>query len=298
MERIEVFSPAKINLFLAVVGRMDDGYHKLVSLVAPLDFGDRVALEVEEAGAASVTLECSDSSLPSDERNLAYAAAARFLKRFDLAWQVRLRLEKRIPHGAGLGGGSSNASATLQGLSELAARRRSRPIAHETLFELGAELGSDCPLFLAQAPVVMRGRGERLSQLSEGRGKTLSGQRLLLFKPSVSIETAWAYGRLARSPDAFDDESWAEGRVKDWQSDRLALKQLLHNSFETVVGAKHLGVGLLLRRLRKRGIDCLMSGSGSCCFALVESDAEEEEARSIVFEAWGARIFVEAARVL
>ena len=115
MGQIEVFSPAKINLFLSVVGRMESGFHELVSLVAPVDFGDELTIAIQTgAPSRAVALVCSDASLPTDERNLAFAAARRFLDAFDLDWEVSIRLEKRIPHGAGLGGGSSNAAAMMR----------------------------------------------------------------------------------------------------------------------------------------------------------------------------------------
>src|SRR5690606_13176402 len=125
---------------------------------------------------------------------------------------------KNIPHGAGLGGGSSNASAVLEGLSVLAARSGLEPIEDVSLHELAQELGSDCPLFLAKRPLVMRGRGERLEPISEAARSRLSGRRALLFKPSVSISTQWAYGKLAESPEGYGAESWAEDRISAWEA--------------------------------------------------------------------------------
>ncbi|MDQ8203017.1 4-(cytidine 5'-diphospho)-2-C-methyl-D-erythritol kinase [Pelagicoccus sp. SDUM812003] len=287
MGQIEVFSPAKINLFLSVVGRMETGFHQLASLVAPLEFGDRLKIEAREASASSVELSCSDATLPTDERNLAYAAAVAFLARFDLSWKVRIDLEKRIPHGAGLGGGSSNASAVLEGLNALSGQRASK----QELQELAARLGSDCPLFLARRPVIMRGRGELLSDLPEGPRQSLSGQRVVLFKPSFPIGTAWAYGSLAKRENGYDDPAWAESRLSAWREGELQLRELLHNSFAAVAYRKYLALPVLDKKLESAGIDMLMSGSGSCCFALVSKDKEESAIREIVTKTWGPRTF-------
>ncbi len=298
MGQIEVFSPAKINLFLSVLGRMENGFHELASLVAPVDFGDTIRIEAEEASEASVELRCSDESLPRDRSNLAFAAAEGFLLRSGLNWRVRIELEKRIPHGAGLGGGSSNASATLLGLSELAAEAGQLGLSRGERLELAAELGSDCPLFLEQKSLVMRGRGERLAAISEESRRRLAGRELVLFKPSFSIGTAWAYGALAKAEGAYDDRDWAEGRLAAWESGELSLESLLHNSFEAPSFRKFAAFPALFDRLRDQEFSGLMSGSGSCCFALIESEVEADSLISLVRECWGKRCFVERARVL
>ncbi|WP_309025115.1 4-(cytidine 5'-diphospho)-2-C-methyl-D-erythritol kinase [Pelagicoccus sp. SDUM812002] len=298
MGQIEVFSPAKINLFLSVLGRMETGFHELASLVAPVDFGDTIRIEAVEASEASVELQCSDKSLPTDRSNLAYAAAEGFLLRSGLSWRVSIDLEKRIPHGAGLGGGSSNASAVLMGLSDLASEAGQLGLSRGERLELAAELGSDCPLFLEKRPLIMRGRGELLSSISSEASKRLAGRELVLFKPSFSIGTPWAYRSLAGSEGAFDEKEWAEQRLDRWESGDLSLENLLHNSFEQPTFAKFVALGSLLKRVREQKLGCLMSGSGSCCFALVDTDSQAESLIFEVKDCWGERCFVERARVL
>lgn len=298
MERIEVFSPAKINLFLAVLGRGQGGFHDLASLVAPLDFGDRVVVSAKRSQAPTVELECSDPSLPTDGGNLAFAAAERFLRHFGFSWTVRVQLEKRLPQGAGLGGGSSNASATLQGLAGLAGELEGARLDPAELVALAAELGSDCPLFMARAPVVMRGRGERLSGIGREVREGLRGRSVVLFKPSFSIGTAWAYGALAsKGGAAYDSREWAEGRLADWEAGDLPLDDLLHNAFERVVFPKYPAFETLFRRLGKLGLRPLLSGSGSCCFALLSDRDRAEKALAEVAEAWGVRSFRALARI-
>jgi len=297
MEAVEVFSPAKINLFLAVLGRLDSGFHELSSLVAQLDFGDRLRIEATDSGQASVRMRCSDPSLPTDRHNLAYAAAEGFLLRSGLDWDLDIYLEKRIPSGAGLGGGSSNASATLRALGELARRAGSVGLSPGEAKELAAKLGSDCPLFLSDLPVVMRGRGERLHALDPLAAQRLSGVEALLFMPPVSIGTAWAYGELARR-GCYDRRSWAEGRLQQWLYGEIALGELLHNRFETVALDKLIGLDCLLGDFRELGVPCLLSGSGSCCFALAEDPGKFEELEFRLREALGSDAFLQRARLL
>ncbi|MDQ8183207.1 4-(cytidine 5'-diphospho)-2-C-methyl-D-erythritol kinase [Pelagicoccus sp. SDUM812005] len=298
MGQIEVFSPAKINLFLSVLGKMSSGFHELASLVAPVDFGDRIRIEVEDAAEGAVELSCSDSSLPTDRSNLAYAAAEGFLLRSGLNWRVKVELEKRIPHGAGLGGGSSNASSVLLGLSELAAERGALGLSRGERLELAAELGSDCPLFLEGKPVVMRGRGELLAPISPRARESLAGRELVLFKPSFSIGTAWAYRSLSEAAGAFDEREWSEGRLAAWEAGELSLESLLHNSFQQPSFHKFPALGALCKALEEREVACLMSGSGSCCFALVDSDEAADWVVSQVRACWGERSFAQRARLL
>lgn len=293
MGRIELFSPAKINLFLAVVGRRGDGFHELVSLAAQLDFGDTVRVEAEPAGARSVTLSCDDPSLPLDAGNIAYRAAERFLERFGLSWSARVALEKRIPHGAGLGGGSGDAATALRGLASLCGV--DDPAA---LRALAAELGSDCPLFLEQAPAIMRGRGERLERL-EGRAReSLAGRRVLLLKPSFSIGTAWAYRALAARGEGYGNAAWAEARLAAWAAGEIALEDLLFNAFEAVAFAKFPALPEMRDAMGSElGAAFLMSGSGSCCFALLPPSAESQ-AIPFVEDRWGKHVFAQWGTVL
>ena len=272
---------------------MGTGFHELASLVAPVDFGDTLELELEEGGP-EVMVECSDPSVPSGESNLAGRAVRLFLDRYGFKKRARIRLTKRIPHGAGLGGGSSNAAAALEGMAQLCGRTDDQ----ETLQELAAELGSDCPLFLKRAPLVMRGRGERLEALSGCERDRLRGARILLFKPSFSIPTAWAYRTLAEDSGNYDNTSWAEDRLARWKEGAVSLSDLLHNSFEPVAFRKYPALERLAQRFRSAELPMLMSGSGSACFALVEDEQREETLRKIVRECWGKSAFVEPANLL
>ncbi len=290
---ISVFAPAKLNLFLAVTGRRADGFHDLVSLVSPIDFGD--TLRLEPTGGAADVLECAAPGVPTDGNNLVLKAAAAWRAAGGRAPAVRFVLEKRTPHGAGMGGGSSDAVAALRGLQQLAVRS----VDDTTLRAVAAGLGSDCPLFLAGGASVMRGRGERLELLGAEAAGCLSGRRVLVCRPDFGVETPWAYGRLAAgAPATYTEAAAAEARLAEWLAGHRELESLLANSFETVVYAKYLALPALAERLRADfGLRLHLTGSGSACFALLGEEADFGAIGRTVRAAWGEGAFVALARL-
>ena len=307
------FAPAKLNLFLAITGRRADGFHELVSVVAPLTFGDR--LTVAPAAGEGFELRCNDPELACDETNLVLKAARAFAQATGWRGGASFQLDKRVPLGAGLGGGSSDAVAALRGLNELAGGLLSGP----KLAALSAELGSDCPLFLAGGPVVMRGRGERIAPLPAAAAARLSGRRVLLFKPAFGIATAWAYRRLAEkaaSADLAADGSLtearrsparpylsvddAEARLSAWVADPAGpVEALLFNSLELPAFEKHLALPTLLARLREEfGLEPRMTGSGSACFAFLPEESSIDPIAAIIRTSWGDSAFVTEARLV
>ncbi len=298
---INVFAPAKLNLFLAVTGRRADGFHDLVSLVAPLDFGDTLRLvptavtAKESAVGGADELVCDAPGVPTDASNLVLKAAAAWRAAGGRAPWVRFELEKRTPAGAGMGGGSSDGVAALRGLQEIA----EVPVPDARLAELAAGLGSDCPLFLAGAPTIMRGRGERLEFLTATERARLTGRRVLVCRPSFGIDTPWAYGRLvAGAPGTYTPAATAELRLATWRSGELELEALLANSFEPVAFAKFVAMPALATRLRDRcGLRLHLTGSGSACFALLPDGRDATDALAEVRAAWGADAFATEARL-
>lgn len=272
MPPFSVFSPAKLNLFLAVTGRREDGFHELVSVVAPLALGDTLTIEARERGVggggeSDFSLSCDAPGVPTDESNLVLRAARAF--RLATGWTggAHFRLEKCVPAGAGLGGGSSNAVAALRGLNRLAGG----PLGAHRLAEVAAQLGSDCPLFLPAGPVVMRGRGERVEPLAAEVAARLTGRRVLVFKPEVGISTAWAYARMAaEAPVHYLPAAAAEARLAAWREGGAPAEELLFNNLEGVAFRKFIVLPVLQEVLRNEfGLVARMSGSGSACFALL-----------------------------
>lgn len=295
MNTVVISAPAKINLFLAITDRRADGFHNLVSLVAPLDWGDKLTVERAPAASGDV-LSCDDPGLACDDSNLILKAAQRF--RAATGWRepVRFHLEKRIPMGAGLGGGSSDATSALIALNELAGS----PLTKPALAELATQIGSDCALFMAGEPVVMRGRGEVVARLPADALARIRGRRLLAFKPEFGIATPWAYRQLAaRAPASYLPAAAAEARLAEWLGHpELPLETLLFNNMEAPAFEKYLALPTLLGSLRKDfGLVPLMSGSGSACFALLPEGFSAQPVIAAIRGAWGAGAWIQETRL-
>jgi 4-diphosphocytidyl-2-C-methyl-D-erythritol kinase len=256
-------SPCKINFLLNILGKRDDGFHELETVMHPVPVFD--TLEFERGPSCGVTLTCSHSALPVDSTNLVQRAATAFLQAANISEGARIRLEKRIPLAAGLGGGSSNAAQTLLGLNELFGH----PLASDQLTQIAATLGSDVPFFLHSGPALATGRGERISPLE--RLPALRDAFALLVYPGFGISTAWAYQQLARFPGASSGKA---GRAQELVS-RLQTADLasaapgFYNALEAPALKKYPLLQIFQEFLREHGAAVtLMSGSGSTTFAL------------------------------
>lgn len=289
MSSVTLFSPAKVNLFLAITDRREDGFHNLVSLVAPLDWGDTLHAKLAE----ETRLACDDESLPIDESNLVLKALAAFRETTGWTAGVDLRLEKRIPMGAGLGGGSSNAVATLRAMNALSGNL----LAEDELARIATKLGADCALFLQNAPVMMRGIGDQVETLDEGVRERITGQSILLFKPPFGVSTPWAYRQMEARPETYLPADRAEKRWENWKNSKSEiLPNLGYNSMESVVFAKYPAIPALFRLIREKyGLAPLMSGSGSASLVCLEKDTPIEEVTALIREMWGKGAFVTRA---
>lgn len=294
METVSIPSPAKVNLSLAITGRRADGFHELVSVVAPLAFGDTLHAR-RVADGAGFSLACDVAEVPVDESNLVLRAARLFAVATGWGGGAEFTLEKRIPMGAGLGGGSSNAVAALRALERLSGRE----LEAARRDALAAELGSDCPLFWREVPVVMRGRGERVEVFPAGAAARLRGRRLVVFKPGFGVATAWAYQALAATAWAYVDAAAEEARLAAWMADDGAKAEgLLLNTMERPVFAKWIALPAMLAWLRERhGLEARMSGSGSACFAFLPEGADLAAVMQTVQEGWGEEAFVQATQL-
>ena len=262
-----VQAPAKLNLFFEVLGKRDDGYHEVETLVYPIDLYD--TLYFREESSEQIKLDCERVSgvwgprgsglgeVPRGTDNLVVRAAELFRRRIGLPNGASLRLVKRIPSAAGLGGGSSDAAATLAAAN--AAWGVGWSLAQ--LAQLGAELGSDVPSFFAQGPAVCRGRGERVEPVT-GLGML----HLVVVRPPAGLSTAEVYQacRSAARPHRLPPLVDALRR-----GDLAAAGRLLFNRLESAAERLSPWIDRVRRELRK--LDCPghgMSGSGTCCFGL------------------------------
>ncbi len=260
MRSVTLRSPAKINLGLAVGPRRPDGYHDITTIFVPLDFGDTVRIERRAAG---ITLRCSDPTLPTNEGNLAWRAARAFFPASRLITGCAISITKRIPVGSGLGGGSSNAAATLLGLNRL----HGNPLAPRALRRIAARLGSDVACFLYPGPTVGRGRGERLRPIG------LPRLHLLLHFPGHPVPTAWAYAALDRSRRRGLTRSVFSPKMLSLRLRRNELDKaaaLIQNDFEPVVFRAHPGLARARAKFLESGAwAAALSGSGSTVYGLV-----------------------------
>ncbi len=252
-DRLTLRAHAKVNLGLAVLARRGDAYHEVETLLVRVSLHDD--LEVGRTAAAGVRLEATGLPVPTGETNLAVRAAAAYANAAGLRGGVSLRLTKRIPVAAGLGGGSSDAAAVLRALARLA------PGAVD-LRALGATLGSDVPFFVEDVTCALaRGRGERL----QAPPRRLPQLHMVLLDPGVPISAAEAYARL---------QSFTRRLHADEALSALATggDGALVNGLQAGVVAVHPEVREALMELRGQGLrNVLMSGSGSTCFGLADS---------------------------
>lgn len=274
--RLSLQAPAKINLYLRINGRRPDGYHLLDTLMQKINLCDDVELTLCSEG---ICLECSGETVPVSGENLVARAANLFLRatvgrRARSEAGVHIRLTKRIPVAAGLGGGSSDAAATLRGLNEL---HRS-PCSVGELVALGLQLGADVPFFLTDAGAARAtGIGEVLEPVP-----SLSGLSILLVNPGFPVSTRWVYQTFALTKgeefsNLIPSQKDAFGAVPlSGPNETLALLSIMENDLETVTVAKFPELGsikdILLQNSAARA---LMSGSGPTVFGLF---AEQEQA--------------------
>ncbi|MBI4602081.1 MAG: 4-(cytidine 5'-diphospho)-2-C-methyl-D-erythritol kinase [Planctomycetes bacterium] len=274
---LRVLAPAKVNLYLEVGPRRADGYHDLDSLFQAIDLHD----ELEVLGAPEGTLELEEAGIAEGERNLVVRAARRLLESGLVPPGrrpgARLRLKKRIPEGAGLGGGSSDAAAALVGLARLwrlAASRRE-------LLPLAASLGSDVPFFLSGGTARCRGRGELVESWSHAFPAGAPFHYVLVY-PRIKVSTKRAYEALDASrgsADALTAPSPLDSMPPVAVRTELGRGHLFFNRFETVVCSAFPELRRLHETLCKEAfVKVLMSGSGSTIYGLARS---AEEARRI-----------------
>ena len=246
-------APAKINLSLRVLGKREDGFHDIETLMVPIDLADELVLEPVASAPGGIELVCSDPTLPTGAGNLAFRAADLFRARFAPAMPaLRLILNKRIPHGAGLGGGSSDAAAVLLALDGFLATG----LTTAQLAGLAAELGSDVPFFVYRSAAMCRGRGERVEPVPPPEPLPL-----LLLKPPFPVPTPFAYQR------------WRDSRELPgvrYATQRFGWGELV-NDLERPVFEKYLLLADLKSWLLEQPevAGALMSGSGSTTFAVL-----------------------------
>jgi 4-diphosphocytidyl-2-C-methyl-D-erythritol kinase len=256
MNAMQVLAPAKINLLLKILGKRDDGFHELETVIAPVSLCDELDIEKQSRW---IDFFCDNPSIPDGDKNLVVRAAKAFFEATRQKAGVRIALEKRIPHGAGLGGGSSDAASTLLALNELFETKLTR----EALAKIGESIGSDVPFFIFRSAAICKGRGELVTPIK--LGEPLS---LLLLKPEFGVPTAWAYQRWQDSLDL----PGVEYTPQEFAS-QVFVNDLEQPAFEKFVFLAQMKTWLL--KQPEVGT-ALMSGSGSTMFAVTKPNSDRD----------------------
>ena len=271
---LRISAPAKINLYLKIIGRRANGYHELNTLMQKLALYDQ--LELTLLSEPGIHLSCPGTHLPVDTGNIVYRAARLFLDRMGKADQgIGIVLNKAIPVAAGLGGGSSDAAAVLLGLDRLLVTG----CAERTLAHMGLKLGADVPFFIFPgAAARATGIGEKLEPAIP-----LSGYRVLLVNPGISVSTKWAYETFALTSGenifnlSSSQKDHSPGRLGDNFRQRPFHPDRLVNDLETVTAEKFSLIHRIEDGLHSFGaVGAMMSGSGPTVFGLFPSDGDEQ----------------------
>ncbi|MFH0887430.1 MAG: 4-(cytidine 5'-diphospho)-2-C-methyl-D-erythritol kinase [bacterium] len=239
-------SYAKINLNLKIMGVREDGYHEVDTVMQTVSLCDEITLSEEPSG---IKILSQDPYMPKDESNLAYRAARLFFANADEKEGMSIEIDKNIPMGAGLGGGSANAAAVLLGLNEL----YGNPLDIKRLLNLAAEIGSDVPFFITGGRARCEGRGEYVKKLPSNNKSWY-----VIVKPNFSVSTKWAYQEYDRKI------KYQKSNIKN---------NVFTNDLEEVVMQSYPEIERIKKELCEEGAkNAIMSGSGSAVWAEVENE--------------------------
>ena len=256
---MQLLAPAKINLSLKILGPRTDEFHEIETLIAPISLYDEIKIE-RRTSKQGIEFRCDDPSVPQSDDNLAVRAARAFFEKSKIKSGILIELKKKIPHGAGLGGGSSDAASTLMALNELFEAKLTR----EALAKMAEGIGSDVSFFIFQSAAICRGRGELVSPI-----KLRKQLFVLLLKPQFGVPTAWAYQRW-RGAREIPGVSYAAQEF---------VGQTFVNDLERSVFEKFVFLAQLkMWQLEQPEVGAaLISGSGSTVFAMMRERADARQ---------------------
>lgn len=261
------FPPAKLNLGLHITGKRDDGFHDLESVFLPIGWSDILEVVIdEEVPQGQARFEWTGLAIPGDTvDNLVTRAHKRLADALELPG-VSIYLHKVLPMGGGVGGGSADGTYTLRALNEVC----KLGLSNDALMTHAAELGSDCPFFVQDAPALVRGRGEIVEPLRDEL--PLRGWWVVVANPGIHIRTAEAFADLTPAPRSTDWNALSTMPVTAWE-------QVIQNDFEVGARQRHPQIGQLIDAMSKAGAAyAQMTGSGSTVFGLFEHEGVAREA--------------------
>lgn len=277
INQVSLRAPAKVNLFLAATGKRADGFHEINSVMSTIQFSDQVTLSKTRKNE-EVLCVCKDDPTLSGPNNLACRAILEWRKFTGDRTGVKVSIIKRIPKMAGLGGGSSDAVATLRALNLL----HGQPLRHSELLEIAEKLGSDCPFFLGNGLAQVKGKGEKVIQISGNKKEELNGRRIFFFQPPFGFRTPLLYQLLAKE-SLYSNSEWAEESFQKWKNGAIPVCKFLYNDFENIILRKYLFLDPLFKELEKRfGLKFHVSGSGSSCFSFAPENLSSKQVKDLV----------------
>jgi 4-diphosphocytidyl-2-C-methyl-D-erythritol kinase len=274
LSAVTVSAPAKINLVLRILDRRHDGYHNLWSIMQTVALEDELQIRLVP-DRHDIQLRCDTEQLARDRSNLVYRAAVAVLEKAQRTDGLDIQLSKRIPMGAGLGGGSSDAAATILGLNRLLQLGWSG----DQMAEVGQPLGSDVPFFLFAPSAVVTGRGEMVKPI-----RISDSRWVVLVNPGFGVETKWAYQELAMTRGSVRPLSQIHVDLdRQTHVNWPQLAEAAENDFETPVFARHDSLRRIKQVLLAGGAElALLSGSGATVFGLFHDQVAAKQAQAQV----------------
>ena len=261
-------TPAKINIRLKVTGLRPDGYHELVSIMVPVELFDILLLQIADRGR--IKISCKGFEVPTDRNNLIHAAVRSFETKAGIRYGVSVKLTKNIPVAAGLGGGSSDAAATLLALNRL----YGNPLSEQVLHGLAVKIGADVPFFLNPRPSLATGIGDFLQPLS-----IWPEYWYVIVTPPIRVSTSWVYENLKLELTTGEYDYI----VNALKNEPFVISRILENDLEKVTSASFPVIQTLKKLLKDAGAEgALMSGSGPSVFGLFSSREKAVSAKSSV----------------
>ena len=256
-------SNSKVNIGLKVLNQRDDGYHNIYTVFQELDFGDSITIEKTDSGC---TIKSNVDWIPTDKSNMCHKAYSAIKTKFPDLGGISIHIEKNVPIGSGLGGGSANAAAVLKGMNEL----YGLGLSNSELENIGASVGADVPFFIGGGTQLGEGIGDKLTLLPSH----IQGTYLLVI-PDVSISTPWAYSELINK---LNSEELMPNFAGFFSGDYASLK-IFENDFERIVIPAYPEIGAIKRKLLELGARfASLSGSGSTVYGIFDEDASAKEA--------------------
>ena len=255
-------SPAKINLSLDVVSKRSDGYHELKMIMQTVSLYDEINIEKDD----NISIDCNKKNIPLNNKNLAWKAADSFFEYTSINKGCKIYINKNIPNGAGLGGGSSNAATVLLALNEL----YNTNLSDDELINIGVKIGADVPFFILKGTCLAEGIGEKLTRLQNN-----TNPYVLIYKPQFSISTKWAYKnlKLDKKPVYNINKIIKNLKDKNYNYDDI------FNYLEDVSISKYPEINNIKNKMKNLGATAsLMSGSGSSVFGIFDDEIAAKKA--------------------